>query len=1229
MARLEELQPDATVRGILPDAAVTVVNVSWHGSDALTLVYRGPNGRVADEILYRDDEPRLEIVEVGRPWSFDGDGAAFRLVAEAHRIRLAHLFDPLLAVHTSLVEPLPHQITAVYEEMLPRQPLRFLLADDPGAGKTIMAGLFIKELIARGDLKRCLIVCPGSLAEQWQDELYRRFHLPFEILTNDKLEAARTGNWFLETNLIIARLDKLSRNEDVQHKLQAPDCRWDLVVCDEAHKMAATIFGSETKYTKRYRLGQLLSTLTRHFLLMTATPHNGKETDFQLFMALLDGDRFEGRFRDGVHVVDVSDLMRRMVKENLLKFDGTPLFPERIAYTVPYKLSATEARLYGEVTDYVREEFNRAEALANDKRAGTVGFALTILQRRLASSPEAIHQSLRRRRERLESRLRELELLQRGTSPGSTPPGTAFPGSAGILPALVSSSGSAGILPASLSDLSPEDLEDLEDAPENEAAAAEERLLDQATAARSIAELKAEIETLKRLESLALEVLRSGADTKWRQLASLLGEIFTPTAIADCVAEPVAPRGSGPIPRPTPSPRQKLVLFTEHRDTLNYLETRITTHLGRQDAVVMIHGGMGREDRMKAQESFRHDPEVQVLLATDAAGEGINLQRAHLMVNYDLPWNPNRIEQRFGRIHRIGQTEVCHLRNLVAEETREGDVYRRLLDKLEQARESLGGQVFDVLGKLQFEGKPLRDLLIQAIRYGDQPEVRARLTTVLDHALDRGRLQDLLEEHALAVEAMDASRVRRIREDMERAEARRLQPHYIESFFLESFRRLGGTARQREPRRYEITHVPAPVRARDRLIGIGEPVLPRYERIAFEKSLVAPQGQPLAAFVCPGHPLLDSVIDLTLERNRDLLKRGTLLVDQRDPGTRPRVLFYLEHSVQDAGLTRSGERRVISKRMLYVELDADGTARHLHYAPYLDYRPPAEGEPDVDAILDRPECAWITRDLEQKALGHAVANVVPEHLAEVRAGKLALIAKTEAAVKDRLTKEITYWDHRAEQLKLQEQAGKPNARLNSGEARKRADSLQARLQKRLDELKLEARISPLPPVVLGGLLVVPMGLLATMKGLPVPTPASATDTQAAAAKARAMVMEVERSLGFEPVDRELEKLGYDLESRVPGTGKLRFIEVKGRITGATTITVTRNEILYSLNKPDDFILAIVEFLDGDNHRVYYLRRPFQREPDFGVTSVNYDFADLLARAEVMGISRGDAKSAEK
>jgi Helicase conserved C-terminal domain len=392
-------------------------------------------------------------------------------------------------------------------------------------------------------------------------------------------------------------------------------------------------------------------------------------------------------------------------------------------------------------------------------------------------------------------------------------------------------------------------------------------------------------------------------------LASLLGEIFTPASLSNTGREQLRDGQSVAVPFPVSSPRQKLVIFTEHRDTLNYLHRRITTLLGRDEAVVLIHGSMGREHRMKAQEAFRHDPEVQVLLATDAAGEGINLQRAHLMVNYDLPWNPNRIEQRFGRIHRIGQTDVCHLWNLVANETREGDVYRTLLEKLNEARQALNSQVFDVLGKVQFGGKALRDLLIEAIRYGERPEVRDRLNQIVANALDRTHLQELMEERALAHDTMDASRVFRIREEMERAEARRLQPHYIESFFLEAFDRLGGSAKLRETRRYEITHVPAPIRNRDRLIGIGEPVLPRYERIAFEKSLVAIQGQSLAAFVCPGHPLLDATIDLTLERHRDLLRRGAVLVDERDPGTKPRVLFYLEHAIQDASLTRSGVRR--------------------------------------------------------------------------------------------------------------------------------------------------------------------------------------------------------------------------------------------------------------------------------------------------------------------------------
>lgn len=1179
--KLEDLVPNASVVGLVPGITVSVVAAEWHGGSAVNLVYRNPDGQVNSEMLFREDEARLEIAERGRPWSFDADGETFRLAAEAERIRLAHLFDPVLAVHSSLVDPLPHQITAVYESMLPRQPLRFLLADDPGAGKTIMAGLLIKELITRGDLRRCLIVCPGSLAEQWQDELYRRFDLPFEIVTNDNLEAARTGNYFLEHDLVIARLDKLSRNEDIQAKLSLPDAGWDLVVVDEAHKMSATFFGGEIKYTKRYRLGQFLGGITRNLLLMTATPHNGKEEDFQLFLALLDSDRFEGRFRDGVHQVDISDMMRRMVKESLVKFDGRPLFPERVAHSVPYKLSVGEAQLYSAVTDYVREQWDRAKALENDRRSGTVGFALTILQRRLASSPEAIYQSLRRRRERLESRQKELELQKRGIG------ANAF---------------------GAFALLSEEDIEDLEDAPDIELEAIEEQVLDEATAARTIDELRIEIDILRGLEAQAHAVCRSGADTKWTQLASLLNEVFSPGGDPSRIVEhPLAPKAVG-------AANQKLVVFTEHRDTLSYLLQKITTLLGDPEAVVTIHGSMGREARLNAQEAFRNDPLVKVLLATDAAGEGINLQRAHLMVNYDLPWNPNRLEQRFGRIHRIGQTDVCHLWNLIANETREGDVYQRLLEKLEAARNALGGQVFDVLGKLVFDGKPLRELLIEAVLYGDRPDVRARLDKVIDDAVDRGHIQDLIEGRALVVDAMDTSEVTRVRHDMERAEARRLQPNYVEAFFLEAFKRLGGTAREREPRRYELTHVPAAIRSRDRLIGAGAAVQSRYERIAFEKDRLQGNGAPPATFITPGHPLLTSALDLVLERHAGTLKRGAVLVDERDFGTAPRLLVTLEHAVIDGVQLPAGGRRVISKRLLFVELRSDGTAQQLEYAPYLDYRPLREDEGVVEDLLGHESLTWLISDVERRALDHALLTVVPDHLNEVRSERHGWITKTRGAVHERLTKEIAFWDHRAATLRRDEEAGKPNARLNSREADRRAQDLHVRLRQRMAQLDQEAQIGTQAPLVRSGAVVVPIGLLQHLRGDARVT-TGPTDTQASAARARAIVMEAERSLGNSPIDVEHEKRGYDIESTDPRTGHLRFIEVKGRVSGAATITVTKNEINHALNSPEHYRLAVVEFLSNEEHRLHYVRKPFQRAADFGAVSVNYNFAELLTRSE--------------
>ena len=1171
MAKLEDLTPGVFVQGIpaVPNEVCEIIAVTPYGRSAVVITYkvRSTGATHPEEMLGRDDEQRLRITENASPWSFGTPGDRFRLASEAQRIQMAHLFDPHLAVNTSNIEPLPHQITAVYEEMLKRQPLRFLLADDPGAGKTIMAGLLIKELIARGDLERCLIVCPSSLVTQWAEELSERFNLEFTPMPEDVKNAR--ANWFSENQLVIASLDKLVHRsyKTAQDLLQDESSQWDLVICDEAHRMSATS-GLRPTYTKRHQLGQQLSRQTRNFLLLTATPHNGREADFQLFMRLLDDDRFEGRFRDDDHSTDVSDLMRRLMKENLFKFDGTHLFPERYAHALPYELSEGESGLYKAVTKYVQEEFNRAAALDNN-RARNIGFALTILQRRLASSPEAIYQSLRRRRKRLETSLNEIQDSQAEAS-----------------------------LAEGINFLDEEKLESLDDAyaTYEELEEAEQEVFNRATAARTVEELESEIASLAQLQSLANEVRSSGEDKKWQEVAELLNQKMFSN-----------------------SSNRKLIIFTEHRDTLHSLHKKVTDLVGSEFPVRMIHGGVTTDVRRKIQEDFQNDPRVRILLANDAASEGINLHRANLMVNYDLPWNPNRIEQRFGRIHRIGQTEVCHLWNLIAKDTREGDVYETLLGKLDQARKTLDGQVFDVLGKLQFGGKSLKDLMIEAVRYGESPAVRARLNEQVSDAVDTAHLRELLKE-SLTQDSMDKELVYRIREDMERAQARRLQPHYIRSFFVEAIRGLGGHIPQREPHRYYIKRVPEEIRQHSSR-RLGKRLPESYERIAFEKDASRIGDYMNAEFIAPGHPLLDAAVQLTLDKYGKQLQQGAVLVDENDPGNRTRLLLYLDHTILDGSKTSSGEPSIASRRMQYVELDETGQFFDKEYAPYLDYRPlNHEKEPSAQDILNRNECAWIGGNVEHLAIVHAVENIAPKHMKEVRQRRLEFLTKTETAVRDRLSKEIAHWKRRAVELQGDERLGRRNARLNSDQARRRSEEAKDRLDRRLEELEQAKNLSSQTPKALGAALIVPMGLLSKISGASAQSTAelrTIRDTQAIAARARNAVMDVERQLSYEPVDREFDRLGYDIESRA-ADGKLRFIEVKGRAEGANTITVTKNEVLTCLNKPDDYILAIVEFKkDGTEPAVYYVRNPFQREPDFHASSVNYEMAELLKSAKNM------------
>lgn len=1139
MAELSDLRAGKRVRGLLAAGEVTVIAVEYHGDGIANVTYRADDGSLGERLVAAEQAASIELV-TGRRWSFDADGDAFKLASEARRIRLAHLFDPFTAVESATIRPLPHQIEAVYEKLLPQHPLHFVLADDPGAGKTIMSGLYIRELLLRGDLDRCLVIAPGSLVEQWQEELDAKFSLHFDILSRDMIEAARTGNPFIERNLLIARLDQLSRNEDLQAKLAVSE--WDLVIIDEAHKMSARLWGDEVKRTLRYQLGELVRERTVNMLLLTATPHNGSNDDFLLFLSLLDPDRFAGRLRSGSKVPDVTDVMRRKVKENLLTFDGKRLFPERRAVTVEYDLSPGERHLYESVSHYVREGMGRAQRMQDggDKRRGlAIGFALAALQRRLASSPAAIHRSLERRRDKLTKQLAEANRT-------------------GVL-------GAPTRLNGRLADPDGFDVDDFDDV---EFEAMEDEAIETAMTAESIAELEREVVELRALVDVAAQVKSQGDDRKWRELSGILqSPEFTESDAA-----------------------RKLIVFTEHKDTLTYLADRIRTLFGRPEAVVTIHGGIKREDRRRTQDAFRNDPAVKVMVATDAAGEGVNLQRANLMVNYDIPWNPNRIEQRFGRIHRIGQEQVCHLWNLVARDTREGDVFTRLFAKIEEQKRVFGDQVYDVLGDSEIN-RSLQVLLLEAIRYGNDPKVRERVDEVIDADIGK-RLRAVLDERALESNSFEATDVGGIRQRMEEALARKLQPGFIQAFFAAALDDLGGRIARREPGRYEITRVPAAVRSREREILTGGPLQRAYERVTFDKDHVEAdpdtQLQVRAELLSPGHPLLEAVIETTLDRHGDTLGRGTTFIDETDHGDTPRVLIYLEHTITDGRLQR-GERTAVSRRFHFVEVTADGSVSDPGAEPYLNYAPVAG---DIRELVEELDLEWVDRQVDDIARSWATANLAGPHFDQVAQVTIARIERNRRAVVERLDNEIRYWDLRAHTLKDQELHGK-KPRLNSGRARARADELEARKNRRLRELDIEADLVNHPPTVVAAALVIPQGLVDKVTGdqPPVADQEVIEDTDR---RAVAAVIAAERALGRIPVEQEHNNPGFDILSTDPKTGIVYQIEVKGHRPATKDVYVKARQVRQAQQNPERFRLAIVEIPDEPTGQatLSYFVRPF-------------------------------------
>ena len=1162
--QVAELRKGQTISGLVPNKNVTVINIEMYSDDQGELTYRLPDGTPDSIIIESKDLDNCIVLTANSAMPFTCHGDIFKLVTEAERIKLAYLFDPYTAVNTSAIDPLPHQITAVYEQMLNKHPLRYVLADDPGAGKTIMTGLLLKELIIRGDVKRALIVAPGNLVENWQDELLSKFSLSFEILTNEAIESAASGNVFLEHNFLIARLDKLSRNDEVKSKLEASD--WDIIIADEAHKLSASMFGGKVYKTKRYQLGELLSRKTRHFLLLTATPHNGKEDSFKMFMSLVDPDRFS-LYSD--YTPDTSDIMRRLVKEDLLKFDGTPLFPERVATTVSYTLSDDELDLYDDVTKYVKEQFNKAESLKNDRKIA-VGFALTTLQRRLASSPEAICRSLQRRLEKLQKTYDDLGKQIR-----------------------LSESGYSVMT-------SEDDIDDYEDLTEEEQDAID-NTLDGATAAATKEELEKEIQTLKQLVLQAESIRRSNTDKKWDELSKLLQS-----------PEMINADGT----------RSKIIIFTEHKDTLQYLEKKIKNLIGKPETVITISGGMSRNARRTAESLFRQDKEVSILIATDAAGEGINLQRAHFMINYDLPWNPNRIEQRFGRIHRIGQTEICHLWNLVAKDTREGEVFQKLFEKLEQERDNLGGKVFDVLGKLKFEDKPLRDILIEAIRYGEDPIHKNKINTVVDSAMDTESLRRLIEQHSLTNDFLDVGIVRKVKEDMERMKARKLQPYYIESFFKEAFADFDGYLEEKEPGRFEIRRVPSLLSGRINNNGYGVQILNRYERICFEKEKIHLDGKPDADLVVPGHPLLDGLIEAIESRHSDEVSKGTIFIDPMNKTDKPRILCAVDTKLRD-DLDHNGIQNIIARQLSFVEIESDKKAHNAGFAPYLDYQN-ISGVTYLKAKEVLNKNSWALYDCKTIATAYAATSILPKMKDFVVKERNKTLDRIQHEVNTTLSNEMNYWYGKSGEYLEKSRLDKTKEsiyRTKSKEAEDRAEMLDNRLTDRMNEIEQSRHVVSLPPSLSNIAFIIPAMMLEN--GNPEQIQSSYEAKKEIEKKAMDAVMAVERKLGFKPKDVSSENRGYDIESSIPESRQKEFgyafraIEVKGRSVNAdNTVTLSINEIRTELNLKDQFILAFVS-VDNDKTTTTYCKNVIKKLPEGTEAGINYYTDKLLAAGQII------------
>ncbi len=1132
---MAQIQPGNILKGPFWTERVRVISAKSIGRNQMRIEAVGLETQCFYNPLLSEEDARLVEILEERPFAFSSDGESLFLYLESHRIRNAFQFDPLYAVNVSQIDPLPHQIEAVYNYMMQNPRIRFLLADDPGAGKTIMAGLLLKELKYRGLVERTLIVVPGHLKDQWLREMKEKFQEHFSIVDRNVMNTEWGKNVFADKNQVIISMD-FAKQEDVRFALK--DVKWDLCIVDEAHKMSAYKYGQKISKTQRYAFGELISRITTYLIFLTATPHRGDPENFRLLLDLLEPGFFANAsmLSESIQNKD-NPLFLRRLKEDLKDFEGAPIFPPRTVETIKYPLSDDEKKLYNAVTEYVEKHFNKA--LEKEKR--NVTFALTILQRRLASSLRAIRKSLERRYKRL------IELYEKGS--------------------LIQEAGYTA--DASIDEDYIEDLE------EKERWEKEEELLEKLTSAETLEELKDEIEKLESLVDMAKEVEKKGVETKLNELKKLMeSEKLQET-------------------------ETKLLIFTESKDTLEYLVEKLRSW---GYSVAYIHGGMNLDARIKAETDFKN--QAQIMVSTEAGGEGINLQFCWLMVNYDIPWNPNRLEQRMGRVHRYGQRNEVHIYNLVAIDTREGRILSRLFDKLSNIRSHLGSdRVFDVIGEV-LAGKSLKDLIIEAI---------ANRRTIDDILQDFERIPD--EEaiskvreaslEALAVRHIDLTR---ILGEQRRAMENRLVPEYVEEFFKRAAKALNIKMEKRKDDLWRIASVPFEVRNQPHEFKtkFGEVGI-EYAKVSFDKDTAA---NAKAEFVAMGHPLLEAVVNTILSGYDQSAADGATFIDPE--GKKDGVVWFLEAEIKD------GKNEVAGKRLFAVYQDLGSEGYKAEESDEKDTQnPPFQPLSFVSSAI-----LWDLKPLSTDAADAAPQKEEPKQ--EISLDKDVVVFYVISEGLESYKKELL--ERRIRDAKIKEKYGirsldsmiaESDGKLASyyerqmkGEnipevtiqnEQKKKEDLENKRQRLQKEIEAETHLYPTEPKILGAVRVIPGQL----------PPIAAGDEEIEQIGMRT-AMEHERKCGRTPEDVSLQNLGYDIRS-YDEKGNYRYIEVKARAKEGA-VAITPNEWLMAQRLKEEYWLYVVANA-ATNPKLYFVPNPAaELEPDEEVDIVRYIVKDWKDKA---------------